>query len=421
MGKKGIMGSVYPELLNNVRALCDDAFAVTEYLTAHPEVGGQEEQSSRFVTEFLERHGYTVERDYMGYKYAFRAYRTDDDRPRAAIMCEYDALPEIGHGCGHSLSCGISVLAALALERTFPDFPWQIELVGTPAEETDGAKCPLVADGAFDRYDFAAMCHMDHLNAPIMWNLACNDMTITLHGRTAHASASPWEGINAMNAAELIMHGVALLRSQFKPFMQVHGIVEEGGSLPNVVPDKAVLNYYTRALNLTELAELRRWVRQVVRGVAVATGVTYEITQQYPTFAELYRNPVELAAIEETFDDLGQPHGRYETPGASTDAGNVDMLIPTIHMEIQASDPDVSLHTAKFESYMHGDRARQTLLDGTSAFATVLARLAYESGLFERIKTEHDRYRAEQHVRPHIDTGLVEAGGPEGTTSSRVE
>lgn len=415
------MGSTYPQLLDAVAALRDDAFTVTQYLTAHPEVGGRERESSRFVTEFLERHGYTVERNYMDYPYAFRAYRTDDGRPRAALMCEYDALPDIGHGCGHSLSCGISVLAAMALDRAFPDFPWQIELVGTPAEETEGAKCQLVADGAFDRYDFAAMCHMDHLNAPIMWNLACNDMTITLHGRTAHASASPWKGVNAMNAAELIMHGVALMRSRFKPFMQIHGIVEDGGSLPNVVPDKAVLNYYTRALNLTELAELRRWVRQLVRGVALATGVTYEITQQYPTFAELYRNPIELKAIEETFDDLGQPHGRYETPGASTDAGNVDMLIPTIHMEIRASDPDTSLHTAAFESFMHGERAKRTLLDGASAFATVIARLAYEDGLFASIRREHDRYRAEQHADPHIDTGLVEAGGPDGPTSSREE
>ena len=177
------MGSIYPQLLDAVAALRDDAFTVTQYLTAHPEVGGRERESSRFVTEFLERHGYTVERNYMDYPYAFRAYRTDDGRPRAALMCEYDALPDIGHGC------------------------------------------QLVADGAFDRYDFAAMCHMDHLNAPIMWNLACNDMTITLHGRTAHASASPWKGVNAMNAAELIMHGVALMRSRFKPFMQIHGIV----------------------------------------------------------------------------------------------------------------------------------------------------------------------------------------------------
>ncbi|OZG62662.1 amidohydrolase [Bifidobacterium lemurum] len=415
------MATVYQNLLDAIVALRDEAFTVTEYLTAHPETGGREELSSRFVTEFLERHGYTVEHDYKAYRYAFRAYDTDDDRPKAAIMCEYDALPEIGHGCGHSLSCGISVLTALSLREAFPDFPWQIELIGTPAEETDGAKCPLAVNGAFDCYDFAAMCHMDHLNAPIMWNLACNDMTITLHGKTAHASASPWEGINAMEAAELIMHGVSLLRARFKPFMQVHGIVEEGGTLPNIVPDKAVLNYYTRALNLTELAELRRWVRQIVRGVSVATGVTYEITQKYPTFAELYRNPVELSAIEETFEDLGRPYGRYETPGASTDAGNVDMLIPTIHMEIQASDPDISLHTAAFESFMHGDRAKETLQNGASALATVLARLGYEDGLFDSIKTEHDRYRDEQRVKLRIDTGLVESGGPEGTTMSRDE
>ena len=142
------MGSTYPQLLDAVAALRDDAFTVTQYLTAHSEVGGRECESSRFVTEFLERHGCTVERNYMDYPYAFRAYRTDGGRPRAALMCEYDALPDIGHGCGHSLSCGISVLAAMALDRVFPDSPWQIEFVGTPAEETESAKCQLAADGA---------------------------------------------------------------------------------------------------------------------------------------------------------------------------------------------------------------------------------------------------------------------------------
>lgn len=384
------------ELLNNVNKLAEEVFPVSEFLTAHPETGGNEKKACAYITDFLKKQGYQIESPYCGLEYSFRAWKETGRPGKIAIMCEYDALPEIGHACGHSLSCGISLLTALALEKTFPDFPYQIELVGTPGEETIGGKCVLVKNGGFDKYEFAIMGHIDSVNSPQMKNLACNDMFITFCGKNAHASSAPWKGINALNAAELLMHGISLLRGQFKPFMQVHGVIAEGGNAPNVVPDNTALDYYTRAANLTELEELRGWIKKLAEGIAEGIGVTYEIKQRYPTFAELYYNPPAIRAIKETFEALGEDVTEFETPGGSTDAGNVDTVIPTFHLQIKGAEPGTEIHTKEFEACMHGEIAKETLLRGAKVIASYVGRLAYEPGLFETIKKSHHEYRARQ-------------------------
>ena len=384
------------KLIDNVKSLEDEVFPVSEFLTEHPETGGNEKESCAYITEFLKKHGYQVESPYCGLEYSFRAWKETGREKKIAVMCEYDALPEIGHACGHSISCGISLLTALALEKTFPDFPYQIELVGTPGEETIGGKCVLTENGGFDRYEFAIMGHIDNVNAPQMRNLACNDMFITFHGKSSHASSAPWKGRNALNAAELLMHGIALLRGQFKPFMQVHGVVAEGGSAPNVVPDTASLDYYTRAADLTELEELRGWIKRLAAGIADGIGVTCEIEQRYPTFAELYYNPPAIRAIKETFEALGEDVVEFEPPGGSIDAGNVDMVIPAFHLQIKGVNAGTEMHTKEFEACMHGETGKATLLRGAKVIASYIARLAYEPGLFDAIKKSHDEYREKQ-------------------------
>ena len=390
------MYSADKELIDNVERLEEEVFPVSEFLTEHPETGGNEKESCAHITEFLKKHGYQIESPYCGLEYSFRAWKETGKAKKIAIMCEYDALPEIGHACGHSISCGISLLTALSLEKTFPDFPYQIELVGTPGEETIGGKCVLVEHGGFDRYEFAIMGHIDNVNAPQMRNLACNDMFITFHGKSSHASSAPWNGANALNAAELLMHGIALLRGQFKPFMQVHGVVAEGGAAPNVVPDSAALDYYMRAANLTELEELRSWIRKLAGGIAEGFGVTYEIEQRYPTFAELYYNPPAIRAIKETFEALDEAVTEFETPGGSTGAGNVDTVVPAFHLQIRGVAPGIEMHTKEFEACMHGENAKEALLRGAKVIASYVSRLAYEPGLFDSIKKSHDKYRALQ-------------------------
>ncbi|MFA9381747.1 MAG: M20/M25/M40 family metallo-hydrolase [Acetanaerobacterium sp.] len=391
------MNMLSKPLLDGIEKHFDEAFDLSMWLTTHPEISGEEKESSRHVIEFLRERGYTVESPYCGVDYSFRAHHEnakDSGKPKIAIMCEYDALPEVGHACGHSISCAISLLSALALNDAFKDFPFQVDLIGTPAEETIGGKVILARNGAFDGYAFAIMGHIDSINAPQIRVLACNDMYITFKGVSAHASTRPWEGVSALNAAQLFMHAVDLQRVHYKPFMQIHGIIEDGGKVPNTIPDKVVLDYYLRAQSLKELEELHVMTLRSIKGVALATGTTYTVKQRYDTYAELFYPPTATQVITELFEEIGEAVEPMELPEGSTDAGNVDVVIPTFHLEIKGSDTYTNFHTKEFEKLMYGERAKKTLRNGTRVIAGFIQRLAFDSELFEKIKEEYRAYRA---------------------------
>lgn len=386
------MTKIYEKLNQNIKKMEKEVFPLTEWLTAHPEVGGQEKESSKYITNFLRERGYKIEMDYTGLQYAFRAYK-ESDKPRIAVMCEYDALPEVGHACGHSLSCGISVLSGLAVMETFSDFPFEIDFIGTPSEETFGGKVIIAKNGGFSNYEFAIMGHIDSINATQIKILACNDMFITFKGTAAHASTAPWLGASALNAAQLFMHGVDLERVHFKPFMQMHGIVVEGGTAANTIPDKVSLEYFPRAATMGDLITLNEKAKRIAHGVAYATGTEVSIEQRYETFAELHYGKTATETLMSIFDGLGLEVREMEFPEGSTDAGNVDMVIPTYHLELKGTDEYVNFHTVEFEKLNYGDRAKQTMYEGSCVIANFIANTAYQEGLLEQLKKEHSEYR----------------------------
>lgn len=385
--------NVINETLNQiVEQLEPEVFPLSEWLTTHPEIGGEEKESSAKIAQFLEERGYTVEMDYCGLSYAFRAYKPSD-KPRIAVMCEYDALPQIGHACGHSLSCGVSVLSALAVSKCFPELPYEIDLIGTPGEENIGGKITIAENGGFDRYQYAIMGHISSDNTPQWKILACNDMYITIKGKGTHASATPWEGHSALNAAQLFMHGIDMQRLYYKPFMQMHGIIEEGGIAPNVIPDRVVLNYYPRAASLKELNELREKTLRLLKGVTYGTETEYTIEQQYATYAELHYGKTAVRTLIEIFESLHMEVKEALYPSGSSDAGNVDLVTPTFHLGIQGTDTFIDIHTPEFEQLMYGDRAKKTLRDGAKVIANFLWMTASNPELMEQIRTEWKAYR----------------------------
>jgi Metal-dependent amidase/aminoacylase/carboxypeptidase len=390
-----MMNETNNDLNQLIEQLAEEVFPLSEYLTAHPELGGEEKMSSAYIAHFLKVRGYTVEMNYCQLPYAFRAYKPSD-KPRIAVMCEYDALPEIGHGCGHSLSCGISILAALAVINCFQDFPFEIDMIGTPGEETIGGKVILAQRGGFDCYQYAIMGHIDSINATQIRVLACNDMYITLKGLAAHASTAPWKGESALNAAQLFMHGIDLQRVHYKPFMQMHGIVVEGGTAPNTIPDKVVLDYYPRAATMGDLNTLNKNAQRLLKGIAYATNTEYTVKQRYDTFAELHYGKTAVHTLKNIFKELDMEVEEMEFPEGSTDAGNVDLVIPTFHLEIKGTDTPVSFHTKEFEQLMYGDRARKTLRDGAKVIANFIWQTAYKEGLLETITQEWKFYRDAQ-------------------------
>lgn len=381
------------ELLNQtVEQLEPEVFPLSEWLTAHPEVGGEEKESSAQIARFLKERGYIVEMDYCGLQYAFRAYKPSD-KPRIAVMCEYDALPKIGHACGHSLSCGISVLSTLAVSQCFPDLPYELDLIGTPGEETIGGKVTISKNGGFDRYQYAIMGHISSDNTPQWRVLACNDLYVTIQGKGTHASATPWEGHSALNAAQLFMHGIDLMRVQYKPFMQMHGIIEEGGVSPGIIPDRVVLNYYPRAASMKDLEELRANTLRLLKGVTYGTQTEYTVEQRFDTFAELHYGKTAVHTLMEIFQDLHMEAHEVLYPSGSSDAGNVDLVIPTFHLGIKGTDTFIDIHTVEFERLMYGERARQTLQNGAKVIANFLYQTATQPELMEQIQKEWKEYR----------------------------
>ena len=189
---------------DKVEKYFDKVKVLADHLTDHPEISGEEKESCAYITDFLGGLGYEITAPYAGMPHSFLAVdreRKDFKGPKAAFLCEYDALPDVGHACGHSYSCAISILGALALREAYPDLPVRIDLIGTPGEEFVGGKCYMTGNGGFDGCEYAAMVHLNNENVTYFQVLASNDRYFTFHGKAAHASACPEEGLNALNAA----------------------------------------------------------------------------------------------------------------------------------------------------------------------------------------------------------------------------
>lgn len=354
-----------------------ELIALNDNLADHPEVSGQEVETSRKLVELLRGHGYTVEHPYAGLPTAFRAvYGADCHSHKIAILTEYDALPEIGHACGHCLSGSISILAALALRELQDVLDADIHLVGTPVEETDGAKCGMAERGVFDGYDMAVMVHLYNSNllAPNLQALACYEYTF--HGKAAHASAAPWEGVNALNAVQLMFHAIDMMRQHVRPDAQFHGVVRNGGKAPNIVPETASAEFFIRALDKEYLRRLIQQTDRCAEGAAIATGTTWEKQETACVYDNLKPNPTGIAALAEIYQELGLPlNGDPDKIFGSSDAGNVSFVCPTFHPCLQVVDGDVAIHTRAFAEAMKTDRAHQALAAGARIIARMAAKI----------------------------------------------
>lgn len=383
------------KLMAAIEKLALEVFELSIWLTDHPELSGEEKESSAAVMAFLKKRGYEVQAPFGGIDYSFQAVPagTDPSLPKAAILCEYDALPEIGHACGHSLSCGISVLTALALREAYADLPLTFELIGTPAEEMTGGKVVMVNNGAFDGYALAIMSHLGSVNAPQNKALACSDMYITFHGKAAHSSFCPWDGVNAFNAAQLFAHAADMMRQHMKPDWQFHGIITKGGAAPNIVPDRVEMDYYLRSTATAGLDELRAVLTNCIKGAAIATGCTYEIEQRQYTYGDLFPAKSAEPDMIEIYNAFGYDYHIYQEHNGSTDMGNVDYVTPTLALSAKACDHYIPIHTVEFQQQLYGERGLKTLLEGTRVQASFLLELARHPEKLAAIAAEHRAYR----------------------------
>ena len=355
----------------------DEAFELNVDLFENPEISDEEYESSRKIVELLRGKGFETEYPFAGLDTAFKAvYGTDNHNYKIAIMTEYDALPEIGHACGHCLSAAISVLAGLATKDLQDELNADIHIIGTPIEETAGAKAQMVKDGIFDKYDMGIMVHLYNYNLvkPKLQALSCD--LYTFHGKASHASSAPWDGNNAFNGAQLMFHATDMLRQHVLPDVQIHGIIRNGGEAPNIVPEYVTAEFYVRALEKSRLQDAIAKVDDCARGAAIATQTTFEKEPTAETYDNLKPNATGEAVLTEIYKELNLPlNGDPDKIFGSSDCGNVSYVCPTFHPCLQVSDHGTAIHTRGFAECMKTERAYEGLEKGAMIIALQIAKI----------------------------------------------
>ncbi len=367
--------------------LADELEALSHRIHDHPELGFSEEKAHAWLTDFLERHGARVERGVGGLATAFRATIPGTaPGPTIAILCEYDALPGIGHACGHNVIATAGAGAGAALARalgTLP-FPGRVQVIGTPAEEGGAGKVKLMEAGIFRDVDAAMMVHGRCGTQVWRPSLGIIKVKVEYFGKAAHASSWPWRGVNALNAVIQLFVAVDAMRQQLRPDARLHGVITDGGAQPNIIPEYTSAEFYLRALDSAYCHELLRRFEAAAEGAAAATGCRVKVAQDGPmheplkpnaTMADIFRRNLEWIDFPEDPDD-------GEAGFGSTDCGNVSQTIPTIHPYVRISPDGVPGHSREFAEWARSPIARAGMLAGAKAMAlTALDLLAAPQAL----------------------------------------
>lgn len=367
----------------------DALLALSRRIHGRPELAFEEEQASGWLGDALDAAGFRVERGVAGLPTAFVA-RAGSGPLHLAICAEYDALPDIGHACGHNLIAASAVGAAIAAARVADDVGLAVTVVGTPAEESGGGKILLLERGAFAGVHAAMMVHpapFDMVEPP---TLAFAEFEAHYHGKASHASAAPELGINAGDALVVAQTAVGLLRQHIRHTDRVHGIVTRGGEAPNVVPAHTAARYYVRARTLADLGDIRGKVLRCFEAGALATGCRLEVDDSAPAYAEVVHDGAMAALYRANAEALGraflEPRGDITRFAGSTDMGNVSHAMPSIHPMIGIASLPAVNHQPEFTAHCVGAEADRALLDGALALAWTAIDLAADDVLSARLR-----------------------------------
>jgi amidohydrolase len=375
-----------------VDRLADDLEKLSHRIHAHPELAYQEVKAAAWLSEYLAGQGFTVERAVAGVETAFRATVETGNGPTIAILCEYDALPAIGHACGHNVIATSGAGAGAALAAVRDKLPaGRIQVIGTPAEEGGGGKVKLIQGGVFDHVDVAMMIHgFDR------WILHQDLLGIVrvgfeITGKAAHASADPWEGVNALDAVIQTFNNVSMLRQQMRPEARIHGIVTQGGAAPNIIPEIAACTFYVRAAKLDYMWDLHTRVIACAEGAARATGCTLKVIDFEAPYEPLKRNETLLGLFRANMTTTGA----VESPPmadrmGSSDIGNVSQVIPAIQPMVQVAPHGTPIHSRAFEAAAVSALAREGMCRAAKTMAMTTYDLLADPGLVKKARAEFE-------------------------------
>jgi amidohydrolase len=385
---------VKQRLCEEVDKRADLLLEASHEIHAHPELNFEEHFAHDLLTSILEAEGLPVERSARGIETAFEA-RAGTDGPVIAVLCEYDALPAIGHACGHNIIGTAGLGAGLAAAALAEELGGRVVIMGTPAEEGGGGKVYLADRGAFDDVDAAMMVHPGGADLVRMDVIAVQQIWVEYEGEAAHAAAFPWKGRNALDAAVLGYMNVAALRQHIKPTERIHGIFTEAGDKPNIVPKHTAAQWYVRSPTVKGLAQLKERVFTCLDAGAAAAGCSMSHEWKDPAYFDMLDNGPMVQAYVANAERVGRtpvdPAAAGTPVVGSTDMGNVSYRVPSIHPMIKVAPAHVSIHSPEFTAYARSADGDQAVLDGAKTMAMTVADLWLQPGLIDTVRTEFER------------------------------
>jgi len=400
----------------------DELVRLSRAIHAHPELNFEERHAAAALSAALERWGFAVERGVGGVETAFRATATGSGPgPTIAFLAEYDALPGIGHGCGHNLIAMSAVGAGIGAKAALADLPGRILVIGTPAEEGGGGKLRLLEAGVFADVDVALSSHPgSHLTLiptrvepGTSWSLAMIGFRYAFHGRSAHAAMNPQDGINALNGVLRLFSGIDTLRQHLREDVRIHGVITDGGTVPNVVPEFAAANFMLRSRDREYLREVVEKVRRVAEGAALETGARLEVIPYYPfptpsgthgmyenvrpnaVLARLARANADLAGLR-----VDEPPGGPRSGGASTDFGNVSQVLPAGSVSFAISDRPIPGHSTAVALAATSELAHANALAVAATLALTACDLLADPALLTEARADFASRATTTEVKP---------------------
>ena len=397
--------SLKKSVQNELDAIMPRLKELKDKIGRNPELGSEEYESSSILVEELRSHGFKVEYPFFEMDTAFKAvYKGSENGPVIAILCEYDALPGVGHGCGHNIIGTAGIGAGIAVSKMMKGLAGEVWVIGTPAEEGHGpyagAKVRMALGGVFDGVDVSYMIHPSTGKSMVTANfLAVKGVGIEFKGRTAHAAADPHNGVNALNAAMITYMSIHANRQQLRGDANavIHGIVTEGGLASNIIPDKAVLRFGVRSSDDTYVPTLVDTVVNCAKGAALATGCEVEFTLSNGLKSNIHNKPLE-DLFQRVFGELGVEYRdplelATVPPGGSTDFADVTHVVPGIHPMIGIGGEGYTMHSTDFAGHTLTPEGDKGLEVGAKTLAMASIEILTDPDLLAEIKAEFERKR----------------------------
>lgn len=376
-----------------------DYVEISHRIHERPELGNEEIFASRTLIDKLKENDFDIETDIAGHATGFIAtYDSGQEGPVIGYLAEYDALPGLGHACGHNIIGTASVLAGSALKQVIDRIGGKVVVLGCPAEEggeNGSAKASYVKAGIIDDIDIALMIHPGNATYPTIDTLAVDVLDIKFYGKSAHASENADEALNALDAMISYFNGVAQLRQHIKKSQRVHGVILDGGKAANIIPDFTHARFYTRATTRKELDILTEKVNQIARGAAIQTGCDYEFSPIQNGVNEFIKTPKLDELFEKYALEVGEDVSHDDFGFGSTDTGNVSHIVPTIHPHVKIGSRNLVGHTHRFReaaASVHGDQA---LIHGAKIIALMGLELIENKGMFDEIVQQHSHIKGQ--------------------------